>query len=235
MQLGMIGLGRMGASLVRRLTMDGHKCVVYDVSPAAVKKTAGRGIRGSASIGELVAKLAKPRAVWVMVPAGVTGKTIDELAACMEAGDIVIDGGNSYYRDDLARAKALKARGIHYVDCGTSGGVFGLARGYCLMIGGEDRVVRHLDPVFKSVAPGVEAAPRTPGKTGTPAPAEHGYLHCGPTAPATSSRWSTTASSTASWRRMPKGLNILRNADAGKGARYGRRDRTAAQSGVLPI
>ena len=166
MQLGMIGLGRMGASLVRRLTKDGHKCVVYDVSPAAVKKIAGRGVRGSVSIDELVAKLAKPRAIWVMVPAGVAGKTVEELASRMDAGDIIIDGGNSYYRDDLLRAKALKRRGIHYVDCGTSGGVFGLERGYCLMIGGEDRVVKHLDPIFKSIAPGVEAAPRTPGRKG---------------------------------------------------------------------
>lgn len=158
MQLGMIGLGRMGASLVRRLTKDGHKCMVYDVSAAAVKKLAGRGIRGTASIDELIAKMAKPRAVWVMVPAGVTGKTVDALASRMEAGDIIIDGGNSYYRDDLARAKALEASGIHYVDCGTSGGVFGLARGYCLMIGGEAKVVKHLEPIFKSIAPGVEAA-----------------------------------------------------------------------------
>src|SRR5450756_32455 len=163
MQLGMIGLGRMGASLVRRLTKDGHKCVVYDVNQAAVKKLAGRGIRASASIDELVAKLARPRAVWVMVPAGVTGKTVEELASRMDAGDIIVDGGNSYYRDDLERAKTLKRRGIHYVDCGTSGGVFGLARGYCLMIGGEDPVVRHLAPIFKSIAPGVKAAPRTPG------------------------------------------------------------------------
>jgi 6-phosphogluconate dehydrogenase len=168
MHLGMIGLGRMGASLVRRLTKDGHKCVVYDVSPAAVRKVAGRGVRGSVSIGELVTKLAKPRAVWVMVPAGVAGKTVEELASRMEAGDTIIDGGNSYYRDDILRAKALKRSGIHYVDCGTSGGVFGLDRGYCLMIGGEDEVVRHLDPIFKSIAPGVKAAPRTPGKKGTP-------------------------------------------------------------------
>src|SRR5471030_2505622 len=178
MHLGMIGLGRMGASLVRRLTKDGHKCVVYDVSPAAVRKIAGRGVRGSVSLDDLVAKLARPRAVWVMVPAGVAGKTVEELASRMGAGDIIIDGGNSYYRDDLERAKALKRKGIHYVDCGTSGGVFGLERGYCLMIGGEDRVVKHLAPIFKSIAPGVTAAPRTQGKNGTPGSAEHGYLHC---------------------------------------------------------
>src|SRR5476649_1924827 len=162
MQLGMIGLGRMGASLVRRLTKDGHKCVVYDVSPAAVKKIAGRGVRGSVSIDQLVAKLARPRAVWVMVPAGVTGKTVEELASRMDAGDIIIDGGNSYYRDDLERAKTLKRSGIHFVDCGTSGGVFGLERGYCLMIGGENPIVKYLDPIFRSISPGVKAASRTP-------------------------------------------------------------------------
>ena len=181
MHLGMIGLGRMGANLVRRLTKDGHQCVVYDVNPTAVKNIAGSGVEGAASIDELITKLAKPRAVWVMGPAGVAGKTVEELAACMDAGDIIIDGGNSYYRDDLLRAKALKHKGIHYVDCGTSGGVFGLERGYCLMIGGEAPIVKHLDPIFKSIASGVEAAPRTPGKKGSPGPAEHGYLHCGPT------------------------------------------------------
>ncbi|PZR91306.1 MAG: 6-phosphogluconate dehydrogenase (decarboxylating), partial [Candidatus Nephthysia bennettiae] len=180
MQLGMIGLGRMGANLVRRLTKDGHECVIYDLNPAAVKEMAGKGVEGASSVDELVAKLTKPRAVWVMVPAGVAGKTVEGLAARMEASDIIIDGGNSYYRDDIQRAKALKKDGIHYVDCGTSGGVFGLERGYCLMIGGEDEVVHHLDPIFKSIAPGLEAAPRTPGKNGSPGSAEQGYLHCGP-------------------------------------------------------
>ena len=139
MQLGMIGLGRMGANLVRRLTKDGHTCVVYDRNRAAVKKLAGRGVQGAASLDEFIAKLSKPRAAWVMVPAGVAGETVEELASRMEAGDIIIDGGNTYYRDDLLRAKALTSKGIHYVDCGTSGGVFGLERGYCLMIGGEGR------------------------------------------------------------------------------------------------
>ncbi len=216
MQLGMIGLGRMGASLVRRLTKDGHKCVVYDVSPAAVKKIAGRGVRGSVSIDELVAKLAKPRAIWVMVPAGVAGKTVEELASRMDAGDIIIDGGNSYYRDDLLRAKALKRRGIHYVDCGTSGGVFGLERGYCLMIGGEDRVVKHLDPIFRSIAPGVKAAPRTPGKNGTPGPAEHGYLHCGPTGAGHFVKMVHNGIEYGLMAAYAEGLNILRNANAGK-------------------
>ena len=216
MQLGMIGLGRMGASLVRRLTKDGHKCVVYDVSPAVVKKIAGRGVRGSVSIDELVAKLAKPRAVWVMVPAGVAGKTVEELASRMDAGDIIIDGGNSYYRDDLLRAKALKRRGIHYVDCGTSGGVFGLERGYCLMIGGEDRVVKHLDPIFRSIAPGVKAAPRTPAKKGAPGPAEHGYLHCGPTGAGHFVKMVHNGIEYGLMAAYAEGLNILRNANAGK-------------------
>src|SRR5450830_1761614 len=216
MQLGMIGLGRMGASLVRRLTKDGHKCVVYDVSPAAVKKIAGRGVRGSISIDELVAKLAKPRAVWVMVPAGVTGKTVEELAACMDAGDIIIDGGNSYYRDDLLRAQALKTRGIHYVDCGTSGGVFGQERGFCLMIGGEEQIVKHLDPIFRSIAPGVEAATRTPGKKGNPGPAEHGYLHCGPTGAGHFVKMVHNGIEYGLMAAYAEGMNILRNANAGK-------------------
>ena len=219
MHLGMIGLGRMGASLVRRLTKDGHQCVVCDVSSAAVKKIAGRGVRGAVSIDELVAKLAKPRAVWVMVPAGAAGKTVEELASRMDAGDIIIDGGNSYYRDDLLRAKALKRRGIHYVDCGTSGGVFGLERGYCLMIGGEVEIVKHLDPIFKSIAPGVKAAPRTPGKKGTPGAAEHGYLHCGPTGAGHFVKMVHNGIEYGLMAAYAEGLNILHNANAGKGVR----------------
>ena len=219
MHFGMIGLGRMGASLVRRLAKAGHKCVVYDVRASAVKKLAGRGVRGSASIDELVARLARPRAVWVMVPAGATGETVDELAACMEAGDIIIDGGNSYYRDDLLRAKALAKRGIHYVDCGTSGGVFGLERGFCLMIGGEDQVVRHLDPIFRTIAPGVGAAPRTPGKKGTPRPAEHGYLHCGPTGAGHFVKMVHNGIEYGLMAAYAEGLNILRNANTGKRSR----------------
>ncbi|TSA12764.1 MAG: decarboxylating 6-phosphogluconate dehydrogenase [Betaproteobacteria bacterium] len=219
MQLGMIGLGRMGASLVRRLAKDGHKCVVYDVSPAAVKRLSGHGIRGSASIDELVAKLAKPRAVWVMVPAGVTGKTVDRLAACMDAGDIIIDGGNSYYRDDIARAKTLKAKGIHYVDCGTSGGVFGLERGYCLMIGGEQRIVAHLDPIFRGIAPGVEAATRTKGRKGAAGTAEHGYLHCGPTGAGHFVKMVHNGIEYGIMAAYAEGLNILHNANAGKRSR----------------
>ena len=215
MQLGMIGLGRMGANLVRRLTKDGHECVVYDVNPAAMKRMAGKGVEGASSIDDLVAKLTKPRAAWVMVPAGVAGKTVEGLAAHMEAGDIIVDGGNSYYRDDIQRAKALKKDGIHYVDCGTSGGVFGLERGYCLMIGGEDEVVRRLDPIFKSIAPGVEAAPRTPGKKGPPGPAEQGYLHCGPNGAGHFVKMVHNGIEYGLMAAYAEGLNIIKNADVG--------------------
>jgi 6-phosphogluconate dehydrogenase len=178
-QLGMVGLGRMGANLVRRLTRDGHTCVVYDVSADAVASLESEGAVGATSIGDFVAKLESPKAAWVMVPAAYTGPTVDALAEHMTAGDIIIDGGNSHYHDDIDRAARLKAKGLHYVDVGTSGGVFGLERGYCLMIGGESDVVRHLDPLFRTIAPGVQAAPRTEGASGEPSPAEHGYLHCG--------------------------------------------------------
>jgi 6-phosphogluconate dehydrogenase len=219
MQIGMIGLGRMGASLVRRLAKDGHRCVVHDLSAAAVKRITARGIRGAASIDELVAKLARPRAVWVMVPAGVTGATVEELAECMAAGDTIIDGGNSYYRDDILRAKALKTSGIHYVDCGTSGGVFGLERGYCLMIGGENETVRRLDPIFKSIAPGVKTAPRTPGRKSTPATAEHGYLHCGPAGAGHFVKMVHNGIEYGLMAAYAEGLNILSKANAGKRAR----------------
>jgi 6-phosphogluconate dehydrogenase len=216
MQLGMIGLGRMGANLVRRLTKDGHQCVVYDVNPAAVQNIAGHGIQGAASMDELVAKLPQPRAVWVMVPAAVAGKTVEELAARMDAGDIIIDGGNSYYRDDLLRAQTLKISGIHYVDCGTSGGVFGEERGFCLMIGGEEQIVKHLDPIFRSIAPGVEAAPRTPGRKGSPGPAEHGYLHCGPTGAGHFVKMVHNGIEYGLMAAYAEGMNILHNANAGK-------------------
>jgi len=179
-QLGMVGLGRMGANLVRRLMRDGHTCVVYDVSADAVKALEADGATGAASLEDFVAKLEIPRAAWVMVPAAYTGDTVEKLADAMSEDDIIIDGGNSYYRDDIHRAAQLKAKGIHYVDVGTSGGVFGLERGYCLMIGGEDDVVAHLDPLFKTIAPGIDAAPRSEGRTGPPSTAEQGYLHCGP-------------------------------------------------------
>jgi 6-phosphogluconate dehydrogenase len=180
MQLGMIGLGRMGNGLVRRLMKDGHECVVLDRNPPKVKELVDLGATGSSSLADFASKLRKPRAAWIMVPASVTGQTVMQLAGEFEADDIIIDGGNSYYRDDIARAKELAAKKIHYVDVGTSGGVYGLRRGFCLMIGGEDKVVQHLDPIFATIAPGVDAAPRTPGRSGTPSPSEQGYLHCGP-------------------------------------------------------
>jgi 6-phosphogluconate dehydrogenase len=176
----MIGLGRMGANLVRRLMRGGHECVVYDVNPDAIQMLEAEGATGASTLAEFAAKLTTPRAAWVMVPAGLTGQTVFDLAEHFDAGDIIIDGGNSYYRDDVDRAAHLAPRGIHYVDVGTSGGVFGLERGFCLMIGGEAEVVARIEPLFETIAPGVGAAPRTPGRAGEPTPAEKGYLHCGP-------------------------------------------------------
>ncbi|HXC41418.1 MAG TPA: decarboxylating 6-phosphogluconate dehydrogenase [Burkholderiales bacterium] len=219
MQLGMVGMGRMGAGLARRLSKDGHKCVVYDVNPAAVKKAAVSGVRGARSYKDLIDKLTPPRAVWIMVPASVTAQAIEELSLWMEPGDIVIDGGNSYYRDDVARAVELKSRGIHYVDCGTSGGVFGLARGFCLMIGGEQEVVARLTPLFKSIAPGVKAAPRTPSRKGAPQPAEQGFLHCGPAGAGHFVKMVHNGIEYAIMAAYAEGLNILREANVGKRAR----------------
>ena len=179
MQLGMIGLGRMGANIVRRLMREGHECVVYDVNEAPIAQLEREGAVGARSLEELASKLTVPRAAWVMVPAAFAAATVNDVARHFDAGDIVIDGGNSYYRDDLDRAAECAALGVHFVDVGTSGGVFGLERGYCLMIGGEERIVAHLDPIFRTLAPGVEAAPRTPGRRGPATAAEHGYLHCG--------------------------------------------------------
>jgi 6-phosphogluconate dehydrogenase len=178
MQLGMIGLGRMGSNLVRRLMRDGHRCVAYDVSAEAVKGLEGEGAAGAGSLADFVAKLEKPRAAWMMVPAGVVGPTLEQLVPLLEPGDTVIDGGNSYYRDDIARAKQLAARDIRYLDCGVSGGIWGLERGYCLMIGGETEAVQRLDPIFKTIAPGKGSVEPTPSRTrdGT---APQGYLHCG--------------------------------------------------------
>jgi 6-phosphogluconate dehydrogenase len=218
MNLGMIGLGRMGASLVRRLSKDGHQCVVYDVNPAVTERLTGDGIAGAGSLEELAAQLSKPRVVWIMVPASIVGKTVEQLASHLEAGDIIIDGGNSYYRDDLARAEALKPTGIHYVDCGTSGGVFGLDRGYCLMVGGDDQIVKHLDPILKSIAPGVDAAPRTPGREGPAGPVEHGYLHCGPTGAGHFVKMVHNGIEYGVMAAYAEGLNILKSANAGKHA-----------------
>jgi 6-phosphogluconate dehydrogenase len=180
MQLGMVGLGRMGANIVRRLMRGGHECVVWTRNQATVATLAGEGATGSADLDEFVARLTPPRAAWVMVPAAATDDMIGQLTARMSAGDVIIDGGNSYYHDDLRRSKELAGKGIHYLDIGTSGGVFGLERGFCLMIGGEPDVVARLDPLFRTIAPGVQAAERTPGRAGDPSPAEQGYLHCGP-------------------------------------------------------
>jgi 6-phosphogluconate dehydrogenase len=217
MQLGMVGLGRMGANLVRRLMRDGHSCVVFDRNPDVVAGLEKEGAIGSSSMADFVSKLSVPRAAWVMVPAGdITGKTIEALGALMEPGDMIIDGGNSYYRDDIARAAELSGRGIHLVDCGTSGGVWGLDRGYCLMLGGEDAVVGHLEPIFASIAPGVDSAPRTPGRTGTPDPAEQGYLHCGPNGAGHFVKMVHNGIEYGMMAAFAEGFNILRNANAGK-------------------
>src|SRR3984893_1769577 len=180
MQLGMIGLGRMGANMVRRLLRGGHRCVVFDMSPKAVNELVQEKAVGSSSLHDLVAKLEKPRALWLMVPAAVVDQTIADLLPYLEPGDTLIDGGNSYYVDDLRRARELAAKHIHYVDVGTSGGGWGLERGYCMMIGGEKDVVTHLDPIFSTLAPGAGGAPRTPGREKFDGTAEQGYLHCGP-------------------------------------------------------
>ncbi len=218
MQLGMVGLGRMGANLVRRLIRDGHECVVYDVSSEAVASLEGDGATGAASIEDFVSKLRSPRAAWVMVPAAYTGETVDKIASTMAPGDLIIDGGNSYYRDDIHRAASLAERGIHYVDVGTSGGVFGLERGYCLMIGGEADVVSRLDPIWKTVAPGVGAAPRTEGLTGEPSQAEQGYLHCGPNGAGHFVKMVHNGIEYGVMAAYAEGLNILSKANLGKKA-----------------
>ena len=215
MQLGMIGLGRMGANLVRRLTKAGHTCVVYDSSSATLKRLVGPRIQRAKSLEDFVKRLTTPRAAWIMVPAEVTGATVEKLAVLMESGDIIIDGGNSYYRDDRARAESLRARGIHYVDCGTSGGVFGLERGFCLMIGGDSAVVRRLDPIFRSIAPGIGAATRTVGGTRKRGTAEHGYLHCGPAGAGHFVKMVHNGIEYGLMASYAEGLNILKHADAG--------------------
>jgi len=212
----MIGLGRMGANLVRRLMRDGHECVVYDQNLDAVQLLSGEGAVGAATLGQLVAKLDLPRAVWVMVPAAITGLVVDELAALLEPDDVIIDGGNSYYRDDVDRAAAMSERGIKYVDIGTSGGVFGLERGFCLMVGGETAVVEHIDPLLRTIAPGVDSAPRTPGATGDPTPAENGYLHCGPPGAGHFVKMVHNGIEYGVMAAYAEGLNILHKADIGK-------------------
>ena len=216
MELGMIGLGRMGASMVLRLQRAGHHCVVYDMSPAAVQAAAKEGATGTGSLEEFVKTMQKPRAVWLMVPAGVVDATLDKLVPLLEAGDIVIDGGNSYYHDDIRRAGELKAKGLHYVDAGTSGGVWGADRGYCLMIGGDDATVAHLDPIFASLAPGMDEASRTPGREKMGGTAEHGYLHCGASGAGHFVKMVHNGIEYGMMASYAEGLNILRHANAGK-------------------
>ncbi len=215
MQLGMIGLGRMGANLVRRLMRDGHDCVAYDVSADAVKALEADGAEGATTLPDFVAKLSKPRAIWIMVPAAVVQPTLDKLVPLLDAGDIVIDGGNSYYRDDISRAKDLAGHGIHYVDCGTSGGVWGLDRGYCLMIGGETEQVNHLGPLFKTIAPGSGSAEPTPSRTkGGTAP--HGYLHCGPNGAGHFVKMIHNGVEYGMMAAIAEGLSIIAHANAGE-------------------
>jgi 6-phosphogluconate dehydrogenase len=219
MQLGMIGLGRMGANLSRRLMRDGHEVVVYDLDAEAVAQLEGEGAVPSATLADLVTRLRKPRAAWIMVPAGVVEATVEELAELMEPGDVVIDGGNSFYRDDIDRASRLAARGIDYVDVGTSGGVFGLARGFCLMIGGEAEVVRRLDPIFATLAPGSGGAPRTPARGGEESTAEQGYLHCGPHGAGHFVKMVHNGIEYGLMAAYAEGLNLLRHANAGSESR----------------
>ena len=221
MQVGMVGLGRMGANLTRRLMRAGHEVVVYDVSPDAIAQLEGEGATGAASLEDLVGTLTAPRAAWIMVPAAFAGTTVEKLAALMDSGDVVIDGGNTYYRDDVERAKELSGSGVAYVDVGTSGGVFGLDRGFCLMIGGEDDVVQRLDPIFAALAPGVDAAPRTPGRetskrTDT---AEAGYLHCGPVGAGHFVKMVHNGIEYGIMAAYAEGLNVLRHANVGAGQR----------------
>ena len=219
MQLGMIGLGRMGSNMVRRLIKGGHACVLYDVHAEAITQLLQRGAVGASSLEDLVARLAKPRAIWLMVPAAVVDQALAQLAPLLEAGDTVIDGGNSYYRDDIRRGAELDPRGIHYVDVGTSGGVAGLDRGYCLMIGGDTEIVRRLAPIFATLAPGVDAAPPTPGRQKRDSTAEQGYLHCGPQGAGHFVKMVHNGIEYGVMAAYAEGLNILSNADAGKRAR----------------
>ena len=215
MELGMVGLGRMGANLTRRLLRDGHRVVVHDLDPALVAELVGGGAEGAGTLAELADKLDGPRTVWVMVPAGIAGKVIDEIASHLEAGDIIIDGGNSYYQDDLARSASLSQRGIRLLDVGTSGGVFGLERGFCLMIGGETDAVRHLDPIFRTLAPGIDSAERTPGREGEPLAAEQGYLHCGPSGAGHFVKMVHNGIEYGIMAAYAEGLNILKHAGVG--------------------
>jgi len=214
MQLGMIGLGRMGANLVRRLMRDGHRCVAYDVNAEAVKALETDGATGASSLADFVSKLEKPRSIWIMVPAGIVQSTLDQLVPLLEPGDTVIDGGNTYYRDDITRAKAVAERGLHYLDVGTSGGVWGLERGYCLMIGGDTETVQRLDPIFKTIAPGEGTAQPTPGRKpgGT---AQQGYLHCGQAGAGHFVKMVHNGVEYGMMASIAEGLSIIQHADAG--------------------
>ena len=216
MQLGMIGLGRMGANMVRRLLKGGHQCVVFDMSPKAVEDLVREKAVGASSLADFVKKLEKPRAIWLMVPAAVTDKTIADLLPQLEAGDIVIDGGNSYYIDDIRRAKELAPKNIHYVDVGTSGGVWGLERGYCMMIGGENAVVKQLDPIFATLAPGAGTIPRTAGRTKVSGTAEQGYLHCGPSGAGHFVKMVHNGIEYGLMAAYAEGLGVLHGANIGK-------------------
>jgi 6-phosphogluconate dehydrogenase len=216
MQIGMVGLGRMGANMVRRLMAAGHQCVVRDVSPDAVAKLAREGAVGSSSTADFVAKLTTPRIVWLMVPAAIVDASLEEYVPQLAPGDVIVDGGNSYYRDDVDRAKRLAAKGIHYVDCGTSGGVWGKERGFCLMIGGETEVVRRLDPLFATLAPGPGDLPRTPGREKLGGTAEQGYLHCGPSGAGHFVKMVHNGIEYGLMAAYAEGLNILRHANVGK-------------------
>jgi 6-phosphogluconate dehydrogenase len=215
MQLGMVGLGRMGANIVRRLMNDGHECVVYDVNADAVTALAGEGATGAESFADMASKLEAPRAIWLMIPAGLTGDVVDQVAEVLEPGDIIIDGGNSNYRDDVRRAAKLKPKGIHYVDAGTSGGVFGLERGYCLMVGGPNEAFDRIEPILKTIAPGKGDIERTPGRTGDYAPEELGYLHCGPSGAGHFVKMVHNGIEYGIMAALAEGMNILKNADAG--------------------
>ena len=215
MQIGMIGLGRMGGSMTRRLMKNGHSCVVYDTRPESIAALHTDGAVGAASVEEFVAKLTQPRVIWLMVPAAIVETELEELAAHLHEGDIVIDGGNSFYRDDVRRAARLREAGVHYVDVGTSGGVAGEERGYCLMIGGERSVVEHLTPIFSALAPGVGSAARTPGRSGPPVPSEQGFLHCGPAGAGHFVKMVHNGIEYGLMASYAEGLNILRHANVG--------------------
>jgi 6-phosphogluconate dehydrogenase len=215
MQLGMIGLGRMGGNLVRRLMRDGHHCVGYARSRKSIEQLEAEGMTGAGGLADFVGKLEQPRTIWIMVPASVVEATIEGLKPHLSAGDIVIDGGNSYYRDDIDRAADLKSLGVHYVDCGTSGGVWGLDRGYCLMIGGEDDVVAHLDPIFKTIAPGEGSAEPTPGRSLADSTAPHGYLHCGPNGAGHFVKMVHNGIEYGMMAAIAEGLSIIKHADVG--------------------